>query len=189
MHYAGFRFERTVGSAVFAVVLCFVLVLGVFHLLFIRLLWLRDVIFSPSDFLEESFSMERYRAMDRLLDQADEKFLGSHPGCTRRMRNRFRKTRASIFRAYMKLLSADFSRICRAVKLHAITGEADRSDLAAFILKEQFRFARNMLCVEFKLAGYVVGWRGVDASGLIASLNTMRDGLQALSRIAEPTVA
>ncbi len=171
-----------------AVVVCFVLVLGVFHFVFTRLLSLRKVIFSPTDILEEPFSAERYRAMDRLLDSADESFLASHPGCTRRMKRRFRKARLSIFRDYMKLLSEDFNRICRAIKLHAINSEVDRSDLAAVMIKEQLRFCRNMLYVEFKLAIYACGWRGVDASGLIASLNTMRDRLQTLQRIAEPTV-
>jgi len=178
-----------VNFTIIAGVVCFVLVVAAFHFLFTRLLSLRKVIFSPADILEEPFSAERYRAMDRLLDSADENFLGSHPGGTRRMTSRFRKTRISIFRAYLKLLSEDFSRICRAIKLHAIAAEADRSDLAVFMLKEQFRFAKNMLAVEFKLAIYGLGWKGVDVSALIASLNAMRDRLQTLAAIAVPTAA
>jgi len=170
-------------------VVCFVLIVAAFHFLFTRLLSLGSVIFSPTDILEEPFSAERYRAMDRLLNSADGSFLASHPGCTRRLKRRFRKTRISIFRAYLKLLSEDFNRICRAIKLHAIAAETDRSDLAAFMLKEQFRFARNMLAVEFKLAMYASGWRGVDASGLIASLNAMRERLHTLAAIAVPTAA
>jgi len=81
------------------------------------------------------------------------------------------------------------SRICRAVKLQAINSEIDRSDLAALMTKEQLRFARNMMYVEFKLVIYASGWRGADASGLIASLNAMRDKLQVLSALAAPTVA
>lgn len=170
-------------------VVCFVLVVAAFHFLFTRLLSLRNVIFSPSDILEEPFSAERYRAMDRLLDSADESFLACHPGCTRRMRRRFRKARISSFRAYVKLLSEDFRRICRAIKLQAINSQVDRSDLAAMVLKEQFRFARNMLYVEFRLAIYASGWKGVDASGLIASLNVMRESLQVLAAAVEPSVA
>ena len=167
----------------------FVLVAAAFHFLFTRLLSLPNVIFSPADILEAPFSAERYRAMDRLLDSADENFLGSHPGCTRRMRRRFRRARISSFRAYLKLLSEDFNRICRAIKLHAITAEVDRSDLTAFTLKEQLGFAKNMLAVDFKLIIYASGWRGADASGLIASLHAMRDRLQVLAAMAEPTMA
>jgi hypothetical protein len=177
-----------VNSAVIAVVVCSV-VLGAFHFLFTRLLSFRKEILSPSDILEEPFSPARYTAMDRLLDQADERFLGSHPGCTRRIKRRFRKKRISLFRAYLKLLSEDFSRICRAIKLHAISAEKDRSELAVFVLKEQIAFARKMLAVEFKLAMYSFGWKGVDAGALIRVLNTMRDRLQVLAAIPEPTVA
>lgn len=175
--------------AIIAGAVCLILVVAAFHFFFTRLLSLRNVIFSPTDILEQPFSAERYRAMDRLLGSADEHFLGSHPGCTRRMKRRFRKARVSIFRNYMKLLSEDFSRICRAIKLHAIASEVDRSDLAAVLIKQRFRFARNMMYVEFKVALYASGWRGVDASGLIASLNAMRDRLQVLAAIAEPTAA
>jgi len=170
-------------------VVCFVLVVAAFHFLFTRLLSFRNVIFSPSDILEEPFSAERYRAMDRLLDSADGSFLASHPGCTRRMAKRFRKARVAIFRNYVKLLSDDFSRICRAIKLQAISSDVDRSDLAIRMMKEQFRFCRNMLYVEIRLAIYASGWKGIDASGLIAPLNAMRDRLQVLSAMAEPTGA
>jgi hypothetical protein len=34
-----------------------------------------------------------------------------------------------------------------------------------------------------------MGWKGVDASGLVGSLATMRDQLQYLAAVAEPTVA
>jgi len=178
-----------VNFTIIAGVVCFVLVVAAFHFLFTRLLSVRNVIFSPADILEEPFSAERYRAMDRLLDAADEGFLASHPGCTRRMRRRFRQARISSFRAYMKLLSEDFNRICRAIKLQAINSEVDRSDLAALMMKEQFRFARNMVYVEFRLAIYATGWKGVDARALIASLNSMRDSLQVLAAAVEPSLA
>lgn len=170
-----------------AVVAC--LVVAAFHFLFTRLLSFQKTVFSAVDILEAPFSPERYFVMDRLLDSADESFLASHPGGTRRMTRRFRKARVSIFRNYMKLLSEDFNRISRAVKLQAINAEVDRSNLAAVVMKEQFRFARNMVYVEFRLAIYANGWKGVDASGLIASLNMMRDSLQTLAAVAEPSAA
>jgi len=89
----------------------------------------------------------------------------------------------------VKLPSEDFNRICRAVKLQAINSDVDRSNLAAVVMKEQFRFARNMLYVEFRLAIYASGWKGVDASALIASLNGMRDSLQTLAAVVEPSAA
>jgi hypothetical protein len=68
-----------VNLPVIAIVICTVLFIAFFHFLFIRLLLVRRVIFSPGDILEEPFSPARYRAMERLLDRADESFLTSHP--------------------------------------------------------------------------------------------------------------
>lgn len=177
------------GMALVIVAAVACLVVGAFHILFTRLLSLQNTVFSPSDILKEPFSMERYRAMDRLLDSADESFLAAHPGCTQRMIRRFRRARVHIFRNYMKLLSEDFNRICRRIKLQAINAAVDRSDLAALMMKEQFRFCRNMLYVEFRLAIYTTGWTGVDASGLIAPLNAMRDNLRTLAAVVEPSAA
>jgi hypothetical protein len=165
------------------------LVVAAFHFLFTRLLSFQKTVVSAVDILEAPFSPERYFVMDRLLDSADESFLASHPGYTRRMTRRFRKARVSIFRNYMKLLSEDFNRISRAVKLQAINSDVDRSDLAAVVMKEQFRFTRNMVYVEFRLVIYASGWKGVDATGLIASLNAMRDNMRTLAAVVEPTLA
>ncbi len=170
-----------------AAVVC--LVVGAFHFLFRRLLSVDRTVLSPEDIVQNPFSPERYRIMDRLLDQLDDEFLAAHPGCSRRMRRRFRKGRVAIFRGYLKMLSEDFGRICRAIKLHTIAARTDRSELAVFVLKEQIAFARKMLAVEFKLAMYSFGWRGVDASSMLASLNALRGRMQILAAVAEPTLA
>lgn len=162
------------------------LIVATFHFLFMRLLNVRNSITTSAELLESPFSPERYLAMDRLLDHLDEEFLVCHASCNRQTRKRFRQRRVAIFRGYLKMLSGDFSRICRTIKLHAIGADVDRSQLAVFVLKEQLRFARNMASVEFKLAMYSLGWGGVDAHALIAPLNTMRDRLQVLAAIPEP---
>jgi hypothetical protein len=172
------------GFVIIAAVVC--LVVGAFHFLFARLLSLQR---TAEEIVENPFSPERYFVMDRLLDQFDDGFLASHPGCHRPMRRRFRKGRVAIFRGYLKMLSEDFGRICRAIKLQAISAQKDRSELAIFVLKEQIGFARTMLAVEFKLAIYGLGWKGVEVRGLIVSLNAMRDRLQTLAAVVEPSVA
>jgi len=174
---------------IIAAIVCFVLPIAGFAVLFTKLLPARDEVFSPDDAVKEPFSRERYRAMERLLDQADGKFISSHSGCTRQIEKKFRKQRIKIFRAYLQLLSGDFNRICKAIRLHMIACKVDRSDLAAVVMKEQFRFAVSMVSVEFKLTVYASGWRGVDTSTLIASLDAMRDRLQSLAALPEPTLA
>ena len=56
-------------------------------------------------------------------------------------------------------------------------------------MKEQFRFAVSMVHVEIKLTVYASGWSGVDTSSLIRSLDAMRDRLQSLAALPEPTLA
>jgi len=168
----------------------FILVTAVFAFLFTKLLSLRrDAIFSPPDILNEPFSPKAYRAMERLLQEEDENFVSAHPSCTKSKRQSFRKRRIAIFRGYLQLLSEDFNRICKAIKLRMITSDVDRSELAGVLMKQQFRFAAGMLCLEYKLTIYGLGWKGVDASALVHGLDAMRAQLQALSALAAPSAA
>jgi hypothetical protein len=170
---------------IIAAIICCILLIAGFAVLFTKVLTARHDTFSP----EELFSPERYRAMERLLDEADTKFISSHSGCTRRLEKNFRKGRIRIFRAYLQLLSKDFHGLCKALRLHMIACKVDRSDLAAVVVKEQFHFAAGIVYVEFKLIAFASGWSGVDASRLIQSIDAMRDRLQSLAALPEPTLA
>jgi len=174
---------------ILAAIVCFALLIAGFAVLFTKLLLAQDEVFSPEDFIEKPFSRESYRAMERLLDEADRKFISSHPGCTRQIEKTFRKQRMKIFRAYLEVLSRDFHRICKALRLHMIACKVDRSDLAAVLMKEQLRFTASMAYIEFKLAVYASGWSGMDTSSLMRWLDVMRDRLQSLAALPEPTLA
>lgn len=174
---------------ILAAIICCILLIAGFGVLFTKLLSSQDRTLSPQDLLKESFSPERYRPMARLLDVADGKFISSHTGCATRIERNFRKGRIRIFRAYLRLLSQDFHGLCKALRLHMIACKVDRSDLAAVVMKEQFRFAASMLHVELKLIAFALGWSGVDASSVIRSFDAMRDRLQSLTVLPEPTLA
>lgn len=167
----------------------FILLIAGFAILFAKVLTVRDAPFAAADILQELFSPERYRAMERVLAKADEDFISSHPVCTRAMKKSLRRTRISIFRGYVQLLSEDFHRISKAIRLHMIHSDADRSELAGILMKQQFHFAIGMMALEWKLTIYSLGWKGVDASGLARSLDRMRDQLQVLSALASPAAA
>jgi hypothetical protein len=165
-----------------SIICCLLLMVG-FGALFTKLLSRREDTFSP----QEPFSPECYRPMGRLLDEADGKFISSHSGCGRQIKKTFRKQRISIFRAYLQLLSKDFHRVCKALKLYMVTCKIDRSDLAAVIMKEQFRFAASMVYVEFTLMVFATGWSGLDVSRLMRSVDEMRERLQSLAMMPEPS--
>jgi hypothetical protein len=163
-----------------------VLLIAGFAVLFTKVRSRQDDIFSPTDVLEKPFSPELYRTMERLLAKADEEFISSHPGCPRQVKARFRKVRIAIFRGYLQLLSEDFNRICKAIRLRMITSDVDRSELAGVLVRQQFRFSMGMMHMEYKLTLYSLGWKGVDTSALVQSLDAMRAQLQALSALAAP---
>jgi hypothetical protein len=165
-----------------AIVGCLLLMAG-FGGLFMKLLSRRE----DTSSAQEPFSPECYRPMGRLLDEADGKFISSHSGCTRQIKKTFRKQRISIFRAYLRLLSGDFHRVCKAIKLHMVVCKTDRSDLAAVVMKEQFRFAASMICVELTLIVFATGWSGVDVSRLMRSVDAMRERMQSLAMLPEPS--
>lgn len=170
----------TIGIAI-----CFVLLAIGFGSVFASLIS-RDRIVPQPDDPEALFSPARYTAMQRLLKEADQKYIASHRACTPQLGNKLRKARIKIFRGYMRMLSDDFNRICAAIKVVMVSCKVDRSDLAGIMMKQQFLFAVGMMQVEFKLILYGFGWSGVDASGLVRSLDAMRAQLQSLVAVAQP---
>jgi len=171
---------------ILASIICCLLLMAGFGVLFTKLLSSRRDSFSAQ---EEPFSPECYRPMGRLLDEADGKFISSHSGCGRQLNKNFRRQRITIFRAYLQLLSKDFHRVCRALKLYMLTCKIDRSDLASVVMKEQFRFAASMVYVEFTLMVFATGWSGLDVSRLMRSVDEMRERMQSLAMLPEPSAS
>src|SRR5579864_5197895 len=62
-------------------------------------------------------SVERYRPMMRLLDEADFEFLAAQPGMDRKSIRQLRLQRVRIFRGYLRDLNTDFACVCLAIKL------------------------------------------------------------------------
>src|SRR5579864_9192386 len=115
-----------------AALLCLAVGFGV---LFARLTS-RDRLHLPPEEWEGLFSLSRYNAMERLLDEADGQFLQSHQHFTPQESKKFRARRVKLFRGYMHQLSEDFNRIHKALKLLMVESRMDRPDLAGLLLKQ-----------------------------------------------------
>ncbi len=125
------------------------------------------------DWINE-LSAVRYRPMERLLSEEDERFLASQPGCDRKMVRRLRSERRRLFRGYLASLSADFSRVGAALRLIMTHAAQDRPDLAGILYKQQFLFAFGILRVRWHLALHAWGLGNVDVSGLVGAMEAMR---------------
>jgi hypothetical protein len=137
----------------------------------------------------DELSLERYRPMMRLLDRQDLDFLRSQPGFTPAMATRLRVQRCQIFRGYLRCLSADFGRVCAAIKVLLLQSRYDRPDLAATLIRSQVSFAAGILVVQVRLFFYRWGLGAVDVSSLVATFDCMRLELRTLVPAALPMSA
>jgi hypothetical protein len=156
-----------------------------FGIVFARLIS-GDRFIVPAEEGDAIFCPSRYRVMEHLLDEADQK-LAECAG-DREAERKIGKLRIRILRGYMQQLSEDFNRICKASKSMMVHSEVDRPDIAGSLMRQQLTFSFLMMSVEIKLIVFGFGWRGVDVSSLTRSLSGIRTQLQSLAAIAEPSL-
>src|SRR5690348_5963860 len=98
----------------------------------------------------EALSLEHYRPMMRLLNGQDIAFLRAQPGFTPAMATNLRLQRCRVIRGYWSCLSADFGRVCTALKLVMLHSGLDRPDLASVLLHHQLMFGCGVLLIEVR---------------------------------------
>ncbi len=173
-------------NAILLVAALFLLLLGVgFGVLFAQLLSRDRTLPLPDDW-EDIFSPARYKAMERLLEEADYHYLASRSGNNKKLEKQLREKRVHIFQAYINCLSQDFTRICNAIKKVMVDSQVDRPDLAGLLMKQHFLFTLTALSIEVKLVLYNFGLGTPDGKDLITSLDTMCGQLRTLSLVVDP---
>jgi hypothetical protein len=123
---------------------------------------------------------DRYRPMERLLDEDDFQVLNA-TGDGKLLR-RIRSQRRSIFRGYLRCLRRDHAMLCATVRSLMIDSETDQKDLATALLKIEWTFKFFLVGVNVRLACHAIGFGTVDVSGLLGSLDEIRQHMQALTR-------
>ena len=139
-----------------------------------------------TDWIDE-LSVERYRPMLRLLNDADLQRLSS---ClTPDQLVQFRRQRCQIFRGYLRSLSRDFKQICAAIKILMLQAGNDRPDLAALLTRSQIAFAWGMALVQARLALYSCGIGRVEVANLLTVFDGLKCELQSLAPAHMTTAA
>ena len=133
----------------------------------------------------DELSVERYRPMLHLLDSTDLEFLRAQPGFTPRMEVQLRRQRCQMFEAYLRSLSADFRKVCAAVKMVMLCSKDDRPDLAGALVHHQLVFGLGFLQVQLALRLYRWGLCDVDVTSLIKVFDVTRIELRTLVPSAE----
>jgi hypothetical protein len=158
-----------------------VLFVTAFVVFFSRLFTRVDDNESTAEWLNE-FSIESYRPMERLFNEADYEFLAEQPGYHPGIAKKLRAERKMIFRSYLRQLAGDFHRLVHVANLMMVYSGDDRSDLAHSIFRLRVRFYWTVVCTEASLSlGPVVPIRPVHARQLIAALSTMHANVHQLA--------
>jgi hypothetical protein len=123
---------------------------------------------------------QRYRVMERLLDESDFRFLATQPGFSPQMGRRFRAQRRRVFRGYLRHLRKDFRRISLALQALIVHAAEDRGDLAAALMRQRLMFMLSMLAIEARLLLHAVGVGAVDVGDMVESFETMQAQIRLL---------
>jgi hypothetical protein len=164
------------GAAVVAV-----LAAVAFFLLFRRLLSGEPD--APDDLdWSNTFSIARYRPMERLFLEEDYDFLAAQPGFHPRIYRKLQSERRRVFRHYLRSIRRDFGRLSAAARQLMLSSPSDRPDLAKTLLKQKLTFNYAMATVELRLFLQGVGVGTVDVRGLVDVVESMREQLRHLSQ-------
>ena len=128
-----------------------------------------------------SFALESYAPMERLLNKGDAEFLRSQAGYRPQIAKRLMRERRKIFIAYLNHLVQDFNQLAKIGKLMIVYSNRDQQEFASRLLRQQARFYGAVYSVRLQLALGPLGWSDIDARGLVAALTAMRDQVQALA--------
>ncbi len=122
-------------------------------------------------------SIETYRPMERLLNEADFEFLARQPGYDPRIARKLRAERRRIFRGYLHSLIGDFSALVHLAQLAAVHSAEDRPDLASAIFRLRLNFFWNVAVAEIRLALAPLPLGSIDAKRLIGALASVRENI------------
>jgi hypothetical protein len=105
----------------------------------------------------ESFSLEMYKPMERLLLAADYDFLSTQPGFEPAIARRLRRERHRIYRKYLHTLTEDFGRLHRLAAQLVISSPEDRAEFTTLLTKLKLNFYLAMIQVRLQLLLHRIG--------------------------------
>src|SRR5579862_3724726 len=156
------------------IVVCIVvaLLIAAFTLLFAKLASRLDKQVSIAEWFD-SFSLDNFSPMERLLDQSDFEFLSRQPGYRPEIGARLLKERKQLFLSYLQLLIGDFNQLLRIARLMIVHSAEDRADFAKVLWRQQVTFYFAVCALRVRVALYPLAWTSIDVSKLVGTLENM----------------
>lgn len=122
----------------------------------------------------DSFSLEPYRVMERLMLPADSRFLGRWRECSPQMIREFRRQRRRVLRRYVRELHQDFDRIQAVARLKVASSPNECGEMSLFLLQSSLLFGTCRLVVDCGLMLHAIGWTpGCNVRSLIAPVEVV----------------
>jgi hypothetical protein len=177
-------------TILFVVALVVTFVMAAFALLFWKLASRGDREPDAAAWLD-TFSLDSYSPMERLLDKCDLDFLRSQPGYQPEIGARLMKERKKIFLGYLHHLIGDFNSLLRIARLMIVYSRQDRAEFAKALWRQQVAFYFAVSAVRVRVALYPHGWSALDIPKLVGALATMRTQVERLAfrEMAAPELA
>lgn len=116
------------------------------------------------------FSVERYRPLERLLDERDFAYLRTIPGYDAGVERRLRSERLRVCRLYLRDMKDDFGRLQAVGQALIVAGRAD-AGFQEDLFQQKVAFTRAWWLVRIELAGARLGIARVDARRLVATMD------------------
>ena|SRR5690349_7860197 len=132
----------------------------------------------------DSFSLENYAPMERLLNRSDFEFLASQPGYRPEIARRLLSERRRVFAGYLQCLIRDFNQLYAAAKLMVVYSQEDLPEFAKALWRQQIAFYYAVSILRCKVAIYPWGWTGVNVSKLAQPLESLRIQIQRFAQSA-----
>jgi hypothetical protein len=123
----------------------------------------------------ESFSLDSFAPMERLLDQSDFEFLSQQSGYRPEIGARLLKERKKLFVGYLRILIGDFNQLLRIARYMIVYSTEDRADFAKVLWRQQVTFYFAVCSVRLRVAMYPMGWTSLDVARLTRALENMRN--------------
>jgi hypothetical protein len=133
----------------------------------------------------EEFTVQRYRPMERLLNEEDFEFFRSQAGYEPKIEKALRLQRRYIFGLYFRSLRRDFERLHRAACLMLVLTPEDRPDLAKQLLRAKMVFLWACALIQARLLLYRFGLRPIEVSGLFKPVESLHGCVRFLMQAAE----
>lgn len=128
--------------------------------------------------LLSDFSIEAYRPMERLLNEADYTFLAQQAGFQPSIEKALRAKRRQIFRAYLWEMVSDFNSLIGLAKFILVHAPQDRPEFAVAITRIQIEFYWNVFMTEVRLSLSPLVDIKTSPSTLISMLDRVWTGVQ-----------